>query len=344
MLFFRNDYGQGCIPEILKLLQDINDCNIDGYGMDDYCFKARDLIKSKMPDVDVDVHFISGGTLANQTMIKHSLRPYEAVIACDSGHISIHETGSIEATGHKVIELPNVNGKITATAIRKCFNEHMLTYEHLVYPKMVYISNATEYGTVYTREEFEELRAICDELNLYLMMDGARLGNALMSNVDYTLNDLAKWCDIFYIGGTKNGALLGEAVVITNPELKPYFRFNLKQNGAMMAKGWILGVQFLGLFENDAFYENARKANALASKIQDQLIELKYPLLMKSETNQIFPIVTNKQYEYLKEEVDFEIWSELPNGYAIRFVTSWHTTDEEIQHLNQKLKFASEIE
>ena len=207
-----------------------------------------------MVDHTVDVHFISGGTLTNQTVIKSMLRPFEAVISCDTGHIATHETGAIEATGHKVITVQNVNGKLTPALIQKSFDEHMLTYEHLVYPKMVYISNATEFGTVYTREELIALHEKCQELGLYLYMDGARLGAALMSGVDYSLNDLAAWCDVFYIGGTKNGALMGEAVVIINDSLKPYFRFCMKQNGAMMAKGWLLGIQIAGLFEHDAFY------------------------------------------------------------------------------------------
>ncbi len=341
MLFFRNDYGQGCIPEILDLLIKTNDENNTGYGLDSYTQKAIALIKAEMPEVDVDVHFITGGTLTNQTIIKHVLRPYEACIACDSGHISTHETGSIEAVGHKVIEVGNSNGKILPNQIRKCFEQHMLTYEHMVYPKLVYISNSTEFGTVYTREEFEQIHQVCKELGLYLMMDGARLSQALMSDVDYTLNDIAKWCDIFYIGGTKNGTLFGEAVVISNPQLKPFFRFNLKQNGGMMAKGWLLGIQFIGLFENGKFYENGKHANTQAKKIQDQLIELKYPLLMKSDTNQIFPVVNKAQFEYLKKEVDFEIWEEREDCTVIRLVTSWHTSEIDIQSLNQKLKIAS---
>ena len=344
MLFFRNDYGQGCIPEILKLLTEINDENISGYGIDPYSEKAKELIKAQMPDLDVDVHFIVGGTLTNQTIIKHVLRPFEAAISCDSGHIAIHETGSIEAVGHKVVTIKNRNGKINPGDIKKVFEEHMLTYEHLVYPKLVYISNATEFGTVYTKEEFMALRAVCDELGLYLMMDGARLGQALEAKVcDYTLNDIAKWCDIFYIGGTKNGALMGEAVVITNPELKPYFRFNLKQNGAMMAKGWILSAQFIGLFENDNYFKCAKHADTLADQIQNELINLKYPLYMKSDTNQVFPVVSYKQFEYLNNLIEFEIWEKRDEDVVIRFVTSWHTSQEEVDELCAILKTASEL-
>ncbi|MCF0106132.1 MAG: hypothetical protein HUJ53_05175 [Holdemanella sp.] len=344
MLFFRNDYGQGCVEEILNILRDINDESISGYGIDPISEQAIAMIKTKMPDVNVDVHFIVGGTLTNQTIIKHVLRPYEAVIACDSGHVAGHETGAIEATGHKVITVKNINGKLDASCIRPVFEEHMLTYEHLVYPKLVYISNATEFGTVYTREELQAIRRECDRLGLYLMMDGARLGSALMSGVDYDLNDLAKWCDVFYIGGTKNGALMGEAVVITNDALKPFFRFNLKQNGAMMAKGWLLGVQFLGLFKNDAFYQCAKHANNLAGRLQDVLVELKYPMYMLSDTNQIFPVVNKAQFEYLQQNVSFETWEvRQEDEIVIRFVTSWHTTEAEVDELIEILKEAIKL-
>ncbi|MGN1276795.1 MAG: threonine aldolase family protein [Floccifex sp.] len=345
MLFFRNDYGQGCIQDILDILQKINLENVTGYGMDPYCTQAKQMIQSHIPDLDVDIHFIVGGTITNQTIIKHILRPFEAVLACDSGHVSTHETGSIEATGHKVIMLPNNNGKLTPEVIKNCFNEHMLTYEHMVYPKLVYISNATEFGTVYTRKELMELRNICDELGLYLMMDGARLGQALTSSVcDYDLNDIAKWCDVFYIGGTKNGALMGEAVVITNPLLKPYFRFNMKQNGAMMAKGWLLGVQFIGLFTNDNYFTCGKHANEMSKMIQDELVSLKYPLFMKSDTNQVFPVVSEKQFQYLLQDIDFEVWDKREDMLIIRFVTSWCTKQEDVDALIQKLQEASTLE
>lgn len=341
MLFFRNDYGQGCIPEITKLMNETNGNSYTGYGMDSICQKAMDAIKKHIPDYDVDVHFLVGGTITNQTIIKACLKPFEAVIACDTGHISTHETGAIEAVGHKVIPVSNYAGKINPSDIKKEFDKHMLTYEHMVYPKMVYISNATEYGTVYTLDELKEIRRVCDELGLYLMMDGARLGVALTSGVDYTLNDLANLCDVFYIGGTKNGALFGEAVVISNPNLKPFFRFVMKQNGAMLAKGWLLGIQFLGLFEKDVFFDYAKHSIDLAQKIQDTLQELGYALFMKSDTNQIFVNVTKEQFQYLSEKVDFEIWEKCDDHYVIRFVTSWHTTNEEVDTLCMYLKEVS---
>lgn len=333
MLFFRNDYGQGCIQSILDLLQNTNDDSHIGYGEDELCQKAREIVHSKMPDNDVDIHFIASGTLTNQTILAHILRDYEAVIGCETAHIATHETGAIEARGHKVVCVPGENGKVTASAVRACFEHHMASFEHMVYPKVVYISNATELGSVYTRQELLDLRQVCDELNLYLFMDGARLGAALMSGVDYTLNDLARWCDVFYIGGTKNGALMGEAVIISNNELKPYFRFSQKQNGGLMAKGWLLGIQFIGLFEHDDFYKVAQQQNQFAQAIQSSALEMGYPLFTKSDTNQVFIVVKPHEYEYLKELVDFEIWDRWNEDYVIRLVTSWHTTLEEVDQL-----------
>jgi threonine aldolase len=336
-LFFRNDYGQGCIPEILELLQKANDESCPGYGTDDYCAQAKALLKSHMPDFDSDIHFLVGGTLVNMTMIRHVLRPWEGVISADTGHIAVHETGAVEFAGHKILTVPNSAGKVTPAMVSKCWDTQMVTYEHMVYPKAVYISNATELGTVYSRKELEELSAICKEKDLYLLMDGARLGAALCANVDYDLNDLCKWCDAFTVGGTKNGALMGEALVLVNENLKPYFRFTEKQSGAMLAKGWLLGIQFIGLFENDAFYANAKHANNLAALIQDEAQELGYPLLMHSDTNQIFLEVTKEEYDALTDQVDFEIWEYYNEHIIIRFVTSWHTSLHEAQQLCQIL-------
>ncbi len=343
MLFFKNDYGQGCIPEILELLEKANHTDNNGYGQDNYTKKAVEMLRSKMPDTDTDIHFVIGGTICNQTIFKHILRPFEAVISTDTGHIATHETGSVEATGHKVIIIPNASGKLTAASVRKVFNDHMIQYEHMVYPKAVYISNSTELGTVYSRKELEELRTICNELNLYLVMDGARLSSALMSGVDYTLNDVAKWCDVFSIGGTKSGALFGEAICITNPLLKPYFRFDLKQNGAMLAKGWLLALQFIGLFENNSFYTIGKKENDLAQEIQDQALELGYPLFMRSDTNQIFLVINKSELEYLKERVDFDIWDYWNDDIVVRFVTSFATTHEEVEYLCVYLEEAKNL-
>ena len=343
MIFFRNDYGEGCVPQILSLLVRANEESHPGYGKDDYCRRAAEIIQSKMVDVPCDIHFITSGTLANLTILRHLLRSYECVIAADTGHINTHETGAIEATGHKVITVPNSSGKVTPNAVRERYAEQLIQFEHMALPKVLYISNATELGTVYTRRELEELRTVCDELKMYMFMDGARIGAALMSGVDYTLNDIARWCDIFYIGGTKNGALFGEAVCISNPELKPYFRFVEKQSGAMLAKGWLLGIQFIGLFETDIFYKCAKRANELAQRIQEEVIRLGYPLYTRSTTNQVFVVLTRDQYEYLRKRVDCEIWETWNEQIVVRFVTSWHTSDEEVHYLNVYLKEASSM-
>lgn len=333
MLFFRNDYGQGCVAPILELLQKSNDESFPGYGTDEYTQKAKELLYARMPSHSADIHFLVGGTMANLTALRHMLRPWEAVISCDTGHINTHETGSIEATGHKIIPVLNASGKVTAASIRKACEAHMLNYAHMVKPKAVYISNATELGTVYTRSELQEIRAVCNEHDLYLFMDGARLANALESGVDYTLDDLAGWMDAFTIGATKNGALFGEALVIVNDEVKPYFRFTEKMSGAMLAKGWLLGLQFIGLFENDVWFKNARHANELAARIQDKAQELGYPLLMHSDTNQIFLVLSPAEYDYLTSRVDFEIWEKWQDQIIARFVTSWHTQQEEADYL-----------
>lgn len=343
MIFFRNDYGEGCIEPIMKLLKDSNEESHPGYGTDEYSEKAAALIQSKLPDTRADIHFIVSGTLANLTMIRHCLRPYEVVLAADTAHIVVHEAGAIEALGHKVFTIPNSNGKITPSPLEKTYLRIIEDSTILQVPKLVYISNSTELGTVYTRNELEKLSEICRKFDMYLMMDGARLGPALMSGVDYTLNDIAKWCDIFDIGGTKNGALFGEAVVITNPELKPYFRYVQKQSGAILAKGWLISLQFIGLFENDDFYKCAKHANDLAKQIQDYALELGYPIYMRSTTNQIFLVLNQVELKYLQERIDFDIWGTWDNDTVIRLCTSWHSTQDEVDYLKVYLKEAIDL-
>ena len=343
MLFFRNDYGKGCIPEILEALQNTNENDYEGYGLDTISKQAKELISSHMPDHNPDIHFIHGGTATNLTMIRSMLRSYQAIIACDSAHIATHETGAIEATGHKVITVANKAGKLTPESIRKAYDEHMLTYEHMVYPKAIYISNSTEYGTVYSKQELIDLRAICDELDLYLVMDGARLGVALVSGVDYTLHDLPNWVDIFTIGATKNGALFGEAVVIVNEELKEHFRFVMKQSGSMLAKGWLIGLQFLTLFQENRFFDIAMHENNMAQAIQDGIDAFGYPMFMKTNTNQIFPIVTKEQFQFLSDKISFEVWEKRENSYVIRFVTGFFTKKEDVVELLSLLKKASQL-
>lgn len=340
MIFFRNDYGEGCIEPIMNLLAAANGESNPGYGEDTYCEKARVLIQSKLPDVPADIHFIVSGTLTNIVMIRHVLKPYETVLCADTAHIAQHEAGAIEVSGHKLITLPNSNGKLTASIITKTLTAYREDANAYLIPKLVYISNSTELGTVYTRQEFEEISKVCRENGLYLMMDGARAGQALMSGIDYSLNDIAKWTDIFSIGGTKNGALFGEAVVITNDNLKPYFRYVQKQSGAILAKGWLIGMQFIGLFENDDFYKCAKYSNELACTIQNEVIRLGFPLFMKSSTNQVFIVLNQIQYAYLKERVDFTIWTRWDDCIVIRLVCSWHTKREDVTKLCQYLQLA----
>ncbi len=343
MLFFRNDYGEGCIPSIMKLMQQANQEPHPGYGEDEYTRKACEVLQSKFPDTPCDIHFVVSGTLSNIVMIKNSLRTIDAILATDTAHINMHEAGAIESIGHKIIDCGNVNGKLTATLIKENLRRVENTHGFLMRPKMVYISNATEMGTVYSRKELEEISAVCKENNLYLMMDGARIGSALMSGADYTLNDIAKWCDLFSVGGTKNGALFGEAIVITNNELKPCFRSVQKQCGGILAKGWLLGLQFLGLFQDDDFYKYAKKMNNLAGEIQNYVTDLGYPLFMKSQSNQIILVLTQAEYNYMKDKVDFEIWENWDTGIVIRLVTSWHTSQLEVNELKQILKEAIDL-
>ena len=309
MILFTSDYTEGAHPRIIEKLAETNMEQTVGYGEDPYCEEAREAIKKVCEAPEADVHFLVGGTQTNFTVISSILRPFQGVICADSGHINVHETGAVEATGHKVLALPSKEGKITGQQIKEYYDLHWSdeSREHIVQPKMVYISHPTEVGTLYTKNELENISTVCKECGLYLFLDGARMGYGLMApGTDVTLPDIAKCCDVFYIGGTKNGALMGEAVVISNPELKPYFRFVMKQNGAMLAKGWLLGIQFLGLFEHDAFFGYAKQSVVLAQKIQSKLQELGYALFMKSDTNQIFVNVSKEQYisflmHYLRE-------------------------------------------
>ena len=337
MLFFRNDYGQGCIPEIMEYMNTTNGHSFTGYGMDAICQNAKETIKKHIPDYDVDIHFLVGGTITNQTIIKACLKPFEAVIACDTGHIATHETGAIEAVGHKVIPVNNYAGKINPSDIRKVFDTHMLSYEHMVYPKMVYISNATEYGTVYTLDELKNIRTVCDELGLYLMMDGARLGVAL-STVDYTLNDLANICDVFYIGGTKVGALFGEAVVITNPCLKQDFRYCIKQKGGMLAKGRLLGVQFLELFKDGLYFEISKHAIDMAMLLKDGLKEKGYEFFMDSDTNQQFIIVEDAKLQEIRQKYGVTYQERYDETHSvIRLCTSWATKEKNVKAFLQDM-------
>lgn len=338
MYHFSNDYSEGAHPRILEALMKKNLEQNVGYGLDSHCFHAAELIKKECKKEELDVHFLCGGTQTNATVIAHVLRPYEAVISANTGHINGHETGAVEASGHKIISIFCEDGKLTPSAIKDVLNSHQT--EHDVQPKMVYISNTTELGTQYTKEELEALSSFCHQNHLYLFLDGARLASALTSSInDLTLKDLARLTDLFYIGGTKNGILFGEALVICCPHLKENFRYMMKQHGAMMAKGWLLGLQFEVLFENGLFYELAKHANHTASLLRMGLEEHNVSFLTSSFSNQLFPILPNQIVAQLEKKYSFNIERELEHDTkAIRLVTSWATPETAVLEFLEDLK------
>lgn len=337
MYSFSNDYSEGAHPKILEALMTTNLTQHTSYGLDTHTTNAARLIKAEIQREDVDVHLIVGGTQTNLITIATALRPYQAVISTVTGHINVHETGAIEATGHKVLAMPSADGKLTPALVQQALDAH--TDEHMVQPKMVYISNSTEIGTQYTKAELEALRHICDRNKLYLFLDGARMGAALTSPVnDLTLADIAGLVDVFYIGGTKNGALFGEALIICNDQLKPDFRFMVKQRGAMLAKGWLLGIQFETLFQNHLLYDMAAHANEMAIVLRDAFIARGYSFASDSMTNQLFPILPDSMVERLSEHYTFNIDRRWDDSHTIiRLVTSWATTNEGVQSLIQEL-------
>lgn len=331
MFHFMNDYQEGCHPRVLEALQKSNDSVLDGYGLDSLSLHAHALIRAHIERPDADIHLLSGGTAANLTAICAFLRPYEAVISASSGHINEHESGSIEATGHKVLVAESVNGLPTPEGVRRVCED--AKEEHMPQAKLLFISNASELGTVYTRAHLAALREVCDEYGLYLYMDGARIGSALVSEAsDLTFADLPKYCDCFYIGGTKNGALIGEALVIINDQLKPYFRRVIKQRGGMLAKGRVVGAQFAALMEGDIYLDCARHANRMAGILDDALKEAGIPLLVPTQSNQIFPILTKAQCDALHQVCAFHDWKYIAEDkIAVRFVTSWAAKEEDVR-------------
>ena len=338
MISFKNDYSEGALPEIIEAMVKSNLEQTVGYGMDEYCVRAAEKIKKRINCPDAQVHFLVGGTQTNQTCISAFLRSYEAVIGVKTAHINVHETGAIEATGHKVIAMEGADGKITPQAIRGAVAYH--EDEHMVKPKMVYISDSTEIGTIYHKAELEEISSCCKALGLYLYLDGARLGSALTAEGnDLTLEDIAALTDAFYIGGTKNGALFGEAVVLTNPALQKEFRYSIKQHGGMLAKGRLLGIQFDCLFTDDLFFKAAAHANQMAMKLKKGLADCGITFMADSVTNQQFPIFTEEQTEVLKREFLFEHNGKTEdNKNVIRFCTSWATKEENVEHLLKTVK------
>lgn len=338
MIYFKNDYSEGCHPKILEKLAATNLNQDYGYGLDQYSNEAKKLLKVKMNNHNVDVHFISGGTQANLTTIASALKPYESVIAPESGHICVHETGAIEATGHRINEIKTKNGKLTPALIEPVIKAH--TDEHMVKPRLVFISNSTEIGTHYNKAEIKALRGFCDENDLLLYLDGARLGSALEATKgDLTLEDLSHLVDAFYIGGTKNGALIGEAIVIANESLKKDFRFHIKQRGGLLAKGRLLGIQFLELFKDNLYFDLASHANKMAGIITLAIKENGYSFITKTETNQVFPILPNDIIEGLKKDFEFYVWSKIDEKHSsLRLVTSWATKQEDVERFVKKLE------
>ena len=338
MISFKNDYSEGALPEIIEAMVKSNLEQTVGYGMDEYCARAAEKIKKRINCPDAQVHFLVGGTQTNQTCISAFLRSYEAVIGVKTAHINVHETGAIETTGHKVIAMEGADGKITPQDIRMAVAYH--EDEHMVKPKMVYISDSTEIGSIYHKAELEEISSCCKELGLYLYLDGARLGSALTAEGnDLTLEDIAALTDAFYIGGTKNGALFGEAVVLTNPALQKEFRYSIKQHGGMLAKGRLLGIQFDCLFTDDLFFKAAAHANQMAMKLKKGLADCGITFMADSVTNQQFPIFTEEQTEVLKREFLFEHNGKTEdNKNVIRFCTSWATKEENVEHLLNTVK------
>lgn len=348
MYLFHNDYSQGCHPRILECFTRMQAVQMPGYGSDKCCKMAADKIKELCCNDNLQIHFLVGGTQTNLTVIAAALRPHQAVLAANSAHINVHETGAVEATGHKIISLPSVDGKITAQQIEQymILQNSDETAEHAVQAKMVYISNSTELGTIYYRDELKRISDVCKKYGLYLFLDGARLGYALTArDNDLTLADLSQMCDVFYIGGTKVGAMFGEAVVISNVAIAEDFRYLVKQRGAMLAKGWLLGLQFSALLDDNLYFDIAAHANCMADRIRETLQALHYPLYISGTTNQIFVTMPNSVLECIASDFTFQRQEIVDGNHtAVRFCTSWATTRESVDALCDALYRAASQE
>lgn len=341
MLSFASDYIKGAHPLILQRLIETNMEALPGYGSDIYCDRAKEKIRSCIACPKADIYFISGGTQTNQLVIDTMLKAYEGVIAATTGHVSVHEAGAIEYTGHKVLEIESHEGKIDADEldeyIAAFFNDE--NHEHMVFPGMVYISFPTEYGTIYKKSELENIYSVCKKHKLPLFIDGARLGYGLSSKEsDLTMSDIARLCDVFYIGGTKVGALLGEAVVFPKNDAPLHFMTMVKQHGALLAKGRVLGIQFDALFTDDLYFKISAHAIDMTNELIAAFEEKGYRFFIKSPTNQQFIILDNNKLNELKEQVDFSFWEKYDeNNTVVRFAASWSTTAEEIERLKAML-------
>ncbi|MDO5014217.1 MAG: beta-eliminating lyase-related protein [Lactobacillaceae bacterium] len=336
-LSFASDYLEGAHPSILKRLADTNWQKLPGYGFDEISLAAKDKIRQACHAPNAEVEFLVGGTQANAVMIDALLQPYQGVAAADTGHISVHEAGAIEAGGHKVLTLPGHEGKITAAQIAELAGDYAAdaNHDHMVMPGMVYLSQPTEFGTLYTRSELQAIHDVCQQYDMKLYVDGARLSYALACTVnDVTMADLATLCDAFYIGGTKCGALIGEAVVIPDPQLLPHLFTMIKQHGALLAKGRLLGIQFDELFKDDRYIDIARPAILYADQIRDYLKQNGYQLYGSSPTNQIFFIIENQQLARLEQQVAFSFWEKYDETHTIiQFATSWATQKQDVDQL-----------
>ena len=339
---FTSDYMEGAHPDILRRLSKTNLVKTQGYGLDPFSDSAREKIRRACRCPGAEIHFLTGGTQANATVIGALLDSYQGVLSSDQGHINVHESGAVELGGHKVLTLPNRNGKIDPADLRRWLAdfENDANHDHMVFPGMVYISHPTESGTLYTLRELEEISGICKGNGLPLYLDGARLayGLACKEN-DVTLPDIARLCDVFYIGGTKCGALFGEAVVITRPGLIPHFFTIVKQHGALLAKGRIAGLQFDTLFTDDLYFRIGETAISASDKIRACLREWGYRFYIESPTNQILVILPNDRLESLEEKVEYGFWDKYDEGHTIvRFATSWATRDEDVDSLLDVLR------
>ena len=337
MVSFASDYQEGAHPSILERMCATNLNKMPGYGTDEICEAARNKIRAAIDCQEADVHFLVGGTQTNAIVIGALLAPYQGVIAPESGHISQHEAGAIEAGGHKVLALPHRLGKLDARTVRDCCASFWDdgNHDHMVFPGMVYLSQPTEYGTLYSLSELAAIREVCDEYDLPLYVDGARLAYALACKQnDVSLADLARLCDVFYLGGTKCGALFGEAVVVPNPTLLPHFFTTIKQRGALLAKGWLLGIQFDELFANNLYLGIGKPAIRSANTIRARLAQAGYELAFDSPTNQVFVALTDDEVERLKGKVAYSFWERRDDGRTIvRLASSWATTEEQTLQL-----------
>ncbi len=335
MLYFGSDYQEGGCEAVMRALSETNLEHVGGYGDDRFCEEAKEKIKRICACPSAQIAFLIGGTQTNMIAIDSLLKPYEGVIAAQTAHISLHEAGAIEATGHKVIELSGKDGKLSADTVRECLQGYFADpfHEHIVRPGMVYVTYPTEYGTLYTKKELSDIKAVCAEYGIPLYLDGARLGYGLAApECDLTLPDIARICDAFYIGGNKVGALIGEALVFTKNNMPDHFLPLIKRRGALCAKGRVLGVQFSALM--DVYYDIAAHALRMAKIIKDELLKKGYELRVQSPTNQIFPIVTREFMESLDGKVVYDFWEWLPDGRAvIRFATNWATAEEDVRAL-----------